>query len=317
MKTIKYNIIWIILLSTSVVFGQKQTKKFNESFKVNKDVLVEIDSRHSDVLVETWNKNIVSIEGLWEVEGMTKEEATKYFEGWDFEALGNKEKVVINSRSSSNYYSHYDVFDNMEFDFDFDSISYLGELFNGNYYSELPPLPSMSPLPPMPPMPPFRMPAIEHLPKIGFDYEAYQKNEESYMKEFKIQQEAWKKEFKEKYEPQMKAYEKKMEQWEKKVEPQMKAYEKKMEQWEKKVEPQLKAYEKKMEAQAKKMEMKMRKMEYEIQEKYAQKLKVKEAKISKYKIKKSLVIKVPKGAKLKVGKHYGKITLPNDIKILN
>lgn len=315
MKTIRYNIIWILLLNTSVFFGQKQAKTINESFRVNNNVLVEIDTRHSDVIVETWNKNVVSIKGLWEVEGMTKQEATKYFEGWDFEALGNKDKVVINSRSSRNYYSHYDVFDDM--DFDFDSISHMGELFNGNYYSELPSIPAMSPMPPMPPMPPFSEPNFENLNEIDFDYEAYQNDKEAYMKEFKIRQEAWKNEFEEKYEPQMKAYKEKIKQWEKEMEPQMKAYEKKMKQWEKEVEPQMKAYEKKMEARAEKIEKKMKKMEFEMQEKYAQKIKEKEAKMSKYSIKKSLVIKVPKGATLKVDANHGKIKIPNGINVIN
>lgn len=316
MKINKHNIIWSILLCTTVVFGQKQTENINESFKVNKDVLVEINARHSDITVETWNKNVVSIQGAWEIEGMTKEEADKFFKGWKFEALGNKNKVVITSKSSGNhYYSHSVVFDDM--DFDFDSISHMGELFNGNYYSELPSIPAMSPMPPMPPMPPFSEPNFENLNEIDFDYEAYQNDKEAYMKEFKIRQEAWKNEFEEKYEPQMKAYKEKIKQWEKEMEPQMKAYEKKMKQWEKEVEPQMKAYEKKMEAQAEKIEKKMKKMEFEMQEKYAQKIKEKEAKMSKYSIKKSLVIKVPKGATLKVDANHGKIKIPNGINVIN
>ena len=82
MKVNRYNFIWSILLCTTVVFGQKHTKNINESFKVNKDVLVEIDTRHSDITVETWNKNVVSVQGVWEIEGITKEKASQYFEGW-------------------------------------------------------------------------------------------------------------------------------------------------------------------------------------------------------------------------------------------
>ena len=66
MKVNKHNFIWTLILCTTIVFGQKQTKKINESFKVNNDVLVEIDTRHTDVTVEIWNKNEVSILGSWE-----------------------------------------------------------------------------------------------------------------------------------------------------------------------------------------------------------------------------------------------------------
>ena len=315
MKVNKFNIIWFVLLCSTVVFSQKQTKKIDESFKVNKDVLVEINTRHSDVKVVTWNKNTVSIQGVWEINGISKEDADKYFKGWEFEALGNKNKVVITSKSSDNYYEHYDVFDDMDFDFDFnmESISHIGEIFNGDYFSNLPPMPpipAVSPLPPMSPMPMLPEPFIGHLKQIEFDTEAYQKDKEKYMKEFEKRQEIWQKEFEEKIEPQMKAYEKQMEEWQKKMEPQMKAYEEKMKQWEKEVAPQLKEYEKKM-------EKKMEKMEKEMELKYAQKMKEKEAKMSKYKIRKNLLIKVPVGAILKVDARFGKITLPDHIKTTN
>lgn len=321
MKINKHNIIWSILLCTTVVIGQKQTKNFNESFKVNKDVLVEINARHSDVTVETWNKNTVSIQGVWEIEGMTKEEADKFFKEWKFEALGNKNKVVITSKSSGNrYYSHSVVFDDMDFDFDMESISHIGGMFDGDFYSELPPmppLPVMSPMPPIGPLPPFPAPAIGHLTELKFDYEAYQKDKEGYMKDFEKRQEAWEKEFEEKFEPQMEAYEKQMEEWQKKMAPQMKAYEEKMKDWEKEYAPKMRVYERKMEVQSKKMEKKMQQMEKEMEVKYAKKMKEREVKMSKYIIKKRLLIKVPSGATLKVDSRYGKITLPDGIKTMN
>ena len=319
MKINKYNFIWSIVLCTTVVFGQKQSKKISESFKVNKDVLVEIDTRHSDVTVETWNKNVVDIQGVWEIDGMTKEEATKYFKGWDFEALGNKNKVVITSRSSNNYYYHSDVFDDFDFDFDFDmeSITHIGEMFNGDFYSELPPMPVMTPMPPMAPMPPFPAPVVGHLKEMEFDYDAYQKDKDGYMKKFEKRQKEWEKEFEDKFAPQMEAYEKRMEEWQKKIEPQMKAYEKKLNQWEKEIAPQMKEYEKKAEVQAKKMEKKLKQMEKEMEVKYAKKMKEKESKMSNYKIKKRLVIKVPSGATLKVDSRYGKISIPKGLKTVN
>jgi len=328
MKVNKFNIIWSVLFCSTIVFGQKQTKRIDENFKVNKDVLVEINARHSDVKVVTWNKNTVSIQGVWEIDGISKEDADKYFKGWEFEALGNKNKVVITSKSSNNYYMHYDVFDDMDFDFDFDfdleSISHIGEMFHGDYFSNLPsipPLPAVSPLPPMEPMPVFPEPFVGHLKQIEFDYEAYQKDKDGYMKEFEKRQKVWQKEFEEKIEPQMEVYEKQMEEWQKKVEPQMKAYEEKIKQWEKEMEPKIKAHEKRIEARKKanekRMEARMKVMDERMKKDYARKMKEKKAKMSKYKIRKNLLIKVPVGAKLKVNARYGKITLPDHIKMAN
>ena len=313
MKQNKHKIFWSILLITTVVFGQQQSKKQSESFNVNNDVLVEINTRHSDVMVETWNRNKVDIQGIWEIDGMTKEEADQYFKDWKFEALGNKNKVIITSKSSNNNHYHSDVFDDFDFEFDLESISHLGEMFNGDYFSELssmPPMPAVIPLPPMSPLPPMPAPFIEHFKQLEFDYEAYQKDKEGYMKKFEKQQLDWEKEYEEKLEPKMRAYEKQIEEWEKKMEPQMKAYEEKMKQWEKEVEPKMKEYEKKM-------EKKLKVIEKEMEEKYALKIKEKESKMSKYKIKKKLLIKVPKEATLQVDSRYGKITLPDHIKTIN
>jgi hypothetical protein len=312
MSVNKHNLIWVLLLGTTLVFGQKQTKEINESFQVNSDVLVEIDSRHTDVTVETWNKNVVAVKGDWQVEGMTKEEASDYFENWGFEALGNNSKVVITSKSAHNYYSHSVVFDDMDFDFDFESITHLGELFDGDFYSEMIP-----PMPPMPiiPVPAIPAPVLSSLSEIEFDYKAYEKDKEAYMKEFEKRQKEWEREFEKKFEPQMLEYEKKMEAWEKEIEPLMKEYEVKVKKWEKEMEPQMKEYEKKMEVHSKKMEKKMKEMEKEIEIQYAQKMDEKGTKISKkYNLKKSLHIKVPKGAVVDVNAHDGKIIIPNGLK---
>jgi len=245
---------------------------------------------------------------------MTKEHATNYFKGWKFEALGNKNKVVITSRTSNIYHVHSDVFDDMNFDvsidFDMESITHIGGMFDGDYYSELPPILVMSPMPPMSPVPPFPAPVIGHLKKMKFDYEAYQKDKEGYMKDFEKRQKAWEKEFEEKFAPQMEAYEKQMEEWQKKMKPQMKAYEEKMKKWEKEIAPQMREYENKM-------EKKLKQMEKEMEVKYAKKMKEKGAKMNKYNIKKRLVIKVPSGATLKIDSRYGKISLPDNIKTIN
>ncbi|MDH3321536.1 MAG: hypothetical protein OEM04_01035 [Flavobacteriaceae bacterium] len=316
MKVSKHNIIWMILLCSTVVFGQKQSKKINESFKVNSNVLVEINTRHADLTVETWNKNEVSIKGEMTVEGMTQSEASDYFKK-NFEALGNRDKVVIHSVPAGKYDAYHMVFDDMDFDFDFDfnfdseSISKLAEVQEADINKVLKNMPAM------PPMPSFPAPVVEDMAELEFDYEAYQKDKETYMKEFEQRQKEWAKTFEENFEPQMKAYEEKMAQWEKEMAPQMKAYEKQWEQWAKDIAPQMHLREKEIEEKTLKMEEKLREMELDIQKKYTQKLDEKEVKLSqKYHLKKNLIIKVPKGAVLKVDAAYGKISLPDNIKII-
>ena len=117
MKAYKYKIFGLIVLLAVSVQAQKFDKTIKEKFKVNSDVEVVINAVHTDVDIETWNKNEVSIEAVMEIEGLPKEEAEKILEKWKFEALGNKNKVKITSLSTN-----FDFDFKFDFDFDFPDI---------------------------------------------------------------------------------------------------------------------------------------------------------------------------------------------------
>ncbi|APZ47731.1 hypothetical protein BW723_16145 [Polaribacter reichenbachii] len=115
--------IAIGFLGTS--FAQKFDKKFTENFKTNKDVEVAINASNTDINVTIWNKNEVQVEAFIEIEGISKEEAEKYFKDWQFEALGNSKKVKITSKGSNafNFKNDFVFFDNMNFDFEMPEIN--------------------------------------------------------------------------------------------------------------------------------------------------------------------------------------------------
>lgn len=113
MKTYKYKIFALLVVLAVSVQAQKFDKTIKERFKVNSDVEVVVNAAHTDIDIETWNKNEVVIEAVMEVEGLPKKEAEKLLEKWEFEALGNKNKVKITSLSSN-----FDF--NFKFDFNFD-----------------------------------------------------------------------------------------------------------------------------------------------------------------------------------------------------
>lgn len=136
--------------------AQKETKTFRESFPVAKDVTVEVNTSHSDIQFETWNKNKVEIVATIETEGLSAEEASRYFERWDFRAEGDKSLVKISTHP--------------------------GNVFVFPGIPEVPDVPkTIEVLPPLPPIPP-QMPDMSAL---SFDYEAYQKDGEAYMEEWK------------------------------------------------------------------------------------------------------------------------------------
>ncbi|MFY0631214.1 MAG: hypothetical protein JXR05_12590 [Flavobacteriaceae bacterium] len=98
------NIATVFMLTASVfAMAQKQSKDFKESFKVKKDVTVEINATNAEIDVTTWNKNEVSVVATIEIDGLTKKEAEKYLKNYKFEALGNSSKVKITSGGNSSF----------------------------------------------------------------------------------------------------------------------------------------------------------------------------------------------------------------------
>lgn len=162
MKTYIYNLTIFFLLFTIVVNAQTFDKKIEEKFKVNPEVELIINAAYTDVEIETWNKNEVSVEAIMEVSGVEKGQATKLLKNWEFEALANKNKVKIKSTSN-----------NMDFNFNNNFIFPEVEMPKTNFFLQNIEFPEM---PEMPEMPEF--------PEIEFDYEAFQKDS-LYLKKYK------------------------------------------------------------------------------------------------------------------------------------
>ena len=101
--TFKLLIISLAFGLVGHTFGQKFDKTVTDTFNVQKDVEVEINAAHCDINVTTWNKNQVQVKAYIEIEGLTKDEAEKYFKNWDFEALGNKSKVRISAQGNNKF----------------------------------------------------------------------------------------------------------------------------------------------------------------------------------------------------------------------
>lgn len=178
MKTYKYKIIGLLVLLTLSVQAQKIDKKITEKFKVNSDATIVINATHTDVDIETWNKNEVSIEAVMEIEGVSEKEAEKIFKKWKFEALGNKNKVKIISLSNNFGFD-------FKFDFDFPDIEVQG--IDMPDLSGLAGLAGLAVLAELPEMP--ELPEIMEMPEmdfdVEFDFDAYKKDS-TYLKGYKM-----------------------------------------------------------------------------------------------------------------------------------
>jgi hypothetical protein len=172
-------------------YAQKQTKTYKEEFKVEPGAVLDINTSYADIQFETWEKDEVVVEASIEIEGATKEEAEAYFKKSGISILGNSGTIEIKTYGNNSW------------------------TFRRGLWPEDPasPMPMLAPypdmerlfsdlrIPEMPPMP--ELPPLPPIPNVDFDYQAYQKDGEKYLKK-------WKKEFNKNFD---KEYQEDMEAW--------------------------------------------------------------------------------------------------------
>ena len=92
--------VWIALLVITFGYSQSKKRTKKEVFTVDKEVTLEINTSHADIEFDTWNKNKIEIEATIEIEDATEEEMEACFKKWNFEAIGNSEKVTVTSKGT-------------------------------------------------------------------------------------------------------------------------------------------------------------------------------------------------------------------------
>ena len=342
---IKIKLLTLIFFVAGSIFAQEKLTKVSQTIKVDKDVAIDLNTSYTNIIFDTWNKGTVEIEAYIEGEGLSKEELEKALKSWDVDIDGSHNNVSIRTKGNSAPFvwaqnvdsddeaAHvilrelkYELADmpDVNFDFDFDF--------------EIPEVPELPELPELP----------EGVNKIHFDYGAYQKNGEKYLEEYTKKFESA---FGDDYEKKMEAwgekfgkewgekYGKQMEEWAKKFEDKYNSEEfaKKMEAWGERFAAQMEGQAERIEAQVERaQEQKERvaeqkeriiihkgRIEKEHQahikerEKLAEKRRILVGKLvskeSNSKVKKTIKIKIPKGAKLKVNVSHGELEFASNI----
>lgn len=218
MNTIR---ILVLCLLTTFGYAQKKLSKISQSIKVDKDVVVDLNTSYAEIEIDTWNRDIVEIEAYLESDKLSTEELKKALEAWNLKVDGSNNKVVISSHGGHalGVYGEGDytaILKDLEFE--------LADLPEIPEVPELPQIPEMAAIPELPQLP--EMPAFPKLPElpegintIKFDYDKYQKEGEKYLNE-------WSK----KYEKQGgKELQKRMEKWAKEFAES--GYQEKMQKW--------------------------------------------------------------------------------------
>ncbi len=166
--------LFALLVHGLYLHGQEvKSKTYKETFNVNSDAVLDINTSHADIEFETWNKNQVEIIAVVELEEATAEEAENYFKKDVIEITGNSKEIEVSTRSRGR--SFWNVDSDYNFDFEWvPDISFVEPLIES---LSIPELPEVLVLPELPPIPP--------IPHIEFDYDEYKKHGDKYLKEWK------------------------------------------------------------------------------------------------------------------------------------
>ncbi|MFD0797047.1 hypothetical protein ACFQZJ_06220 [Maribacter chungangensis] len=326
----RFSIILGFLTITLIGNAQKQTKTYTESFAVGKEAILDINTNYADIAFETWNQNKVVVTATFELEGATEQEANAYYERTPIEILGNSKKVSIISKSQG-----IGLFSSREFNVDFGDLDF--DIPDVSAFTveipEIGPLPEMIEMPPLPMTGAFR-----------FDYDAYKKDGEAYMKNW---QKNFERSFDKEHQKRLEKWVEKMEKRATKLQQQAEEREEKMEAYETRrnelVEKRTEALQEKMEAFAERRS--------ELFEKRAELLQNRTAALDslltqtdahslffrrdsiispptifyssssdgkkKYKVKKTIKVKMPKGMRIQMNVRHGEVRLAENTKNLN
>lgn len=288
MITYKPRYLFLLLFLTTVVaFGQ--TKKLEKTYNTNKDVKINVDARHTNIIVETWDRNEVQIQAFQDTGNMNAGEAKKLLDSWRLETTGTAGEITINSGGGMvGRGPEMDVATLTE------SMGHLQEML-APLMSEMvaPMLENLAQHPPLPPD------FAQKMGNLNFDYEAYQRDGDKYMKKFEKQMEKnFGKDFERSMEQWAAQFEKNAEVWGKNVEREMEAngekFEKSMEQWAEKFGAQMEQWGENF---AREMEGKENLSPMMINGK------------SGAKANRNIRIKVPAGARLNLDVRHGEVNL--------
>ncbi|WP_343485785.1 DNA-binding protein [Allomuricauda sp. d1] len=299
-----------LLFNTALAFmvalgmtAQEQSKTYKETFIVSDDAVLEINTSHADIEFETWDKNQVEITAIVTLEGATDEEMEKYFDKSPVEIKGNSNEIEITTSSKDSW----NFIADSNFDFNFD-VPKMELLFEDLEFPELPELAVIPEMPELPPMPP--------IPFTNFDYGKYKKDGDKYLKE-------WKKEFDKNFD---KEYQKRLEAWSEEMKERserMKArIEERKAEREKAMEERKKALAENREALREQREA-LREQRNSLRRHYGRNVIISrdgdeepsifyfssDGEDKRYKVKKSIKIKMPKSVKLKMNVRHGAVKL--------
>lgn len=94
MKMHKLNYILLFLLGCVINVSVSAQDMMQRNYNVNSDVIVDVDAKNTNIIIESWDKNSVGIEAFIN-DGVPQNEATKMMDSWKLTTNGSKIKFRL------------------------------------------------------------------------------------------------------------------------------------------------------------------------------------------------------------------------------
>ena len=113
-KTIKkmnrFKIITLVCMLSFAFLSNAQQKleKVSKSIKTEKDVTIDLNTSHTNIVIDTWNKGTVEIEAYIESDELSKKELEDILKNWVVDVDGTSQNVTIKTSGSSMHGHNWD-----------------------------------------------------------------------------------------------------------------------------------------------------------------------------------------------------------------
>ncbi len=175
-KKRKLNMLVLFLGCVGILSAQQKQDVLKERFNAKKDVTIKVDTRYTNVIFETWDKDEVTVEGYVETtKDISKEDAKAIAKNWEVKAAGNSNEISITSAGNLSW--------NGAANMDLSALESLKDMpMNLDFLGPM--VESM--------VIPSTATVASDLPKnfyknmrdVDFDYQAYKKDPDGYMKSY-------------------------------------------------------------------------------------------------------------------------------------
>ncbi|MBQ0735671.1 hypothetical protein [Aquimarina celericrescens] len=94
------NVVALSVLCCAGLLAQDKQNKLSEKLVVNNDVTVNLNTSHTNIIFETWNKNTIEVEAYLEGD-LTNDNSKRILDSWQINVSGNTKEVTINSAAGN------------------------------------------------------------------------------------------------------------------------------------------------------------------------------------------------------------------------